>query len=271
MCQKDRCTRKDILEVALTREQVLDKLKKLVAMAKSAEAIGSEKEAMAFAVKVQELLSEHKISMSEVEYKDSDNADPVDMHQVDFASAGIKVKSGRVFWQEQLAHTVCSAYFCRVIVKTGSSRLYFVGRDSDFTAAEQVFLYLCRVAMRLVDVEYVRYFYECRKAGTVELARGFRKSYLSSFSNRLDERYREERERIKREHASSMTALVRLEDAVTVVGNYMKKLRSSGRTQRAGNLSPSEQDQNEEGMRRGKRDANMVPIGQDTVQIGDVK
>lgn len=46
---------------------IIEKLRKLIAMEQSARSIGSLAEAEAFASKVQELLSKHKLEMSEIE------------------------------------------------------------------------------------------------------------------------------------------------------------------------------------------------------------
>ena len=47
-----------------TQEKVIDKIRKLNAMAEGAEKIGNRTEAEAFATKVQEMLLNHKLTMS---------------------------------------------------------------------------------------------------------------------------------------------------------------------------------------------------------------
>ncbi len=248
------------------REKILDKLKKMYAHSKSAEAIGSEDEAQAFAAKIQELLSMHKIEMSEVEYGNLDETDPVGRRLVDFRSAGIRVVRRRVEWHEYMANFTCRAYFCRTIVITGSSELYFVGRGSDIDAAEQVFLYLVRVASNLADKAYVKFFYEMRAIGMLELARGFRASFLAGFSERLSERYEQERAKIVRQQASSGTALIRLTDALRAVDAYLTKAREAGTTRRAPGLG-STKDENLHGYKQGRKEADELPIGDDMKQV----
>jgi hypothetical protein len=249
------------------RERILDKLKKMYAHSKSAEAIGSEAEAQAFAAKIQELLSQHKIELSEVEYQKLDETDPVVRRYVKWDSVGIPIKRKRVDWHEFMARFVCSAYFCKVLVVTGSSHLIFAGRGTDIDAAEQVFLYLVRVAGRLADAAYVKYFYEAKAAGNVEMARGFRASYLNGFTLRLAERYEEERERIRRQHADGGTALVRLTDALKAVDSYLDKLRKAGATARARSVGNSSREENDEGYRRGRKEASELPIGDQKKQV----
>lgn len=246
------------------RERVLDKLKKMYRHAKSAEAIGSEAEAQAFAAKVQELLSRHKIDMSEVEYQKLDETDPILWRYVDFDSANVPIRTRRVEWQENIADVVCQAYFCKLVLASKGSGLHFVGRGSDAEAAEQVFLYLIRVASNLADKAYVRFFFEARAAGNVRLARGFRASYLRGFAGRLTERFSEERERMRQEAAASQLALVRLTDALEQARDHVAY---SGRTKPSSVLGNPFKEENEPGFQRGRRDAGDLPIGKDKKQV----
>ena len=250
-------------EATAGRERVVDRLKKMLRHAESAKEIGSEEEAQAFAAKIQELLSLHKIELSEVEYRKLDEVDPVVHKLVDFGSAGIPIRKRRIEWQEELALIVCQAYFCKVIVIGGTSNLYFAGRGLDLEAAEKTFLYLARVARSIAEKQYMKFFHECRKAGNVEAARGFIRSYLVGFTTRLAERYEEERQRIKAEHAASGTALVRLTDALTAVGDYVQRTM---KTKKAPFLMGSGIE-NEHGYKRGRQDAEAIPIGQNPKQV----
>lgn len=248
------------------REKILDRLKKLYQHQKSAKSIGSEAEAQAFAERIQQLLSIHKIEMSAIEEQKLDEVDPVRQKKVDFESAGIPLVRRRLAWQEHLASIVGHAYFCEILVVPGFSTIFFVGRGTDVEAAEQVFLYLVRVASSLADQEYVKYFYECKAQGDVTRARGFRSSYLVGFTSRLSQRYREEKKRMKAEYAANMTALVRLTNAMVPVEAYLKKMREEKNSRMAPQLGGRSME-NAEGVLRGKEAADKVPIGQNTKQI----
>jgi uncharacterized protein DUF2786 len=250
----------------VAREKAIDKIRKMLAHSKSAGAIGSESEAHAFATKIQELLSKHKIQLSEVEYAKLDETDPVTMRWVDFESAGIQKKKVRIGWHERVADFTCEAYYCSFTVSTGSSDLCFIGRSTDIDAAEQVFLYLVRVASNLADREYVKYFHECKRAGDATKARGFRSSYLLGFATRLGERYQEEKERMREEAARTGLALVRLTDALVAVEAYLQKRRDAEEIKFA-RASSIKKLENLEGYRRGVSDAQAIPLGGRAKQV----
>lgn len=77
---------------------IIEKLRKLIAMEQSARSIGSLAEAEAFASKVQELLSKHKLEMSEIELDEQEESDPIDWEEVRTDEAGFKTKRGRAAW-----------------------------------------------------------------------------------------------------------------------------------------------------------------------------
>jgi hypothetical protein len=247
----------------MTDEKVRDKLKKLWAKAKSAKDIGSEHEAHAFAAKVQELLSYHKIGLSEIEYQSLDEVDPIGRREVNFASAGFDIKKSRIHWQEILADIVARTYFCKVAIITGSSRIFLIGRGTDAEQAEQVFLYLLRVAKDLAEKAYVKYFYECKREGNVEKARGFTSSYLKSFTARLSQRFAEEKRRMEEEAAASGTSLIRLTDAMKSVEEFVA---ASLGTRVASKLT-GHQSRNLEGAKQGREAASRLAINKDKKQV----
>lgn len=253
----------------MERQGAIEKLKKLYAHAKSAEKIGSEQEAQAFGVKIQELLSKHKLSISDIDFEKIDETDPIEQKLVDFEDNGIEVRKRRLEWQENLALIVANAYFCKIIVISGTSLIYLVGRRTDIVVAEQMLCYMIRVAANLANKEYVKFFYKMRDAGVVEAARGFRHSYLVGFTQRLQQRYKEEEEKIKAEFGKTQTALVRLTDALTLVEKHMEKLRKDGETKKAHQLGRRREDFNPSGYKKGVEDANKLPLEKDKKQVQD--
>jgi len=130
---------------------VLELLRKLVAHEKSARTVGSIAEAEAFAAKIQTLLAEHKLGMSDVEFAAREAEEPIAWQFVDPADAGFgRTKKGRVPWQIFLANNVAEANTCQVVL-AGGNRLYFVGRTSDRELCRVFFLYLLDLAREMAE------------------------------------------------------------------------------------------------------------------------
>lgn len=148
--------------------RVLDKIKKLVALSTSP----NEHEAAFAAEKVQELLAEHNLSMSDVK-------------DVDDPTAGMttddELVSSSVPWRRSLASEVAHLYFCeyfynhRYISTTTRSCGYirkdihtFVGAPHNIVVAKLMFTYLTDTVERLA------------LAGSKNLKTG-RSAYITSF------------------------------------------------------------------------------------------
>jgi hypothetical protein len=62
--------------------QLIDRLQKLIAHERSSRDIGNTAEAEAFAVKIQTMLTQHKLTMSDVEFEAQDATDPIGHDEV---------------------------------------------------------------------------------------------------------------------------------------------------------------------------------------------
>lgn len=94
------------------RDKIIEKLAKLRAHAESADKIGSTQEAEAFAAMLQKLLNKHKLEMTDIEFQQEEQDEPVEQHPVNWQD--VKVRSTRVAWIEQLAIIITRAHFCRM-------------------------------------------------------------------------------------------------------------------------------------------------------------
>lgn len=212
-------------------ETIIDKLRKLRAHAESAQKIGNEAEAQAFAAKVQELLSKYKLSMSQVEYEARDEKDPIAEERVNWEAHGFKQKRQRIAWVEILASIVARAYYCRILIAPGSNTIWFVGRNEDRKMAEFMLVTLIRFLdgegkyySGLAGQEYVKFYNECKARGCVEESRGFREAFLRGFITRLSKRFDDELRRVSAE-VSTSTAIIRVSNALAEVDRYMEKFK----------------------------------------------
>ena|SRR5690242_19295057 len=247
-------------------ETIIDKLRKLRAHAESAQKIGNEAEAQAFAAKVQELLSKYKLSMGQIEYEARDHRDPVAEERVDWVKHGFKRKRQRVAWVEILAGVVAQAYYCRILVHPGSNTITFVGREQDRKMAEFMLVTLVRFLdgdgkyySGLAGQEYVKFYHQCQEEGDVTRSRGFREAFLRGFITRLHQRFGEELRRVEKSAPTTSTAIVRLSTALKEVDKYMEKYKG-----RAASVHMNRS--NAEGYRRGRDAADRVNLSPKVVE-----
>ncbi len=124
-------------------DNIIDKIKKLIAHERSVRSIGNTAEAETFAGRIQELLLKHKLSASDVEQESIDKDDPVG-----HSTANLKTKRTKR-WMEVLASGIAASFFCKVLMLVGGGtavEFVFVGRETDRTAALEMFQYLAGVA-----------------------------------------------------------------------------------------------------------------------------
>jgi hypothetical protein len=198
------------------RQKVIDRLAKLKRHAESAEKIGSEAEAQAFAAMVQQLLLKHNLDMTDLEYEATVDAEPVGVHYINYAKhPRVKIRHTRVLWIEQLAGVIARAHHCRILTHSGTSRVSLIGRKSNCEIAEYMFVVMQRQMERISHAAWWAAHRERLKNGlTNEDARaellGFRSAFLSGFIARLEERYNEERRTTEQSYSSGW-ALMRLD------------------------------------------------------------
>ena len=135
----------------MTLNNCIDKLRKIKAHSESAEKIGSMEEAETFAAMFQQLLLKHKLEATDLEFEEEEKDEPIIEHVVEWQE--IQFGHKRVGWVERLASIVAEAHFCRILVRSGSSRITLVGRQSDMEIAEFMLVTLVRIADKLVRKE----------------------------------------------------------------------------------------------------------------------
>jgi len=194
------------------QEKVLDKLRKLLAHAESAKTLGNEAEAHAFMSKVREILVTHKLEMSDVELEEQLEDDPIDK---EYVVAGGKEKKTRDSWAVKMAVAVAKAYFCDLLIVTGSNKLIFIGRGTDRQAA----IYVTQRLIEFVNTEAkkehaaLRYKLWKERDGDMSAAHGFVASFKLGALQRIRTRLRELRQEDERKHARFAVVLASAEAA----------------------------------------------------------
>lgn len=247
-------------------EKIVDKVTKLKAMAESAEAIGNEAEAEAFAAMYQRLMLQHKIEMSDLEVERLDVEEPVQKHRIDYTKyPDIELRKARIAWIERLASVVADAHFCRILVYPGSSRITLVGRKSDAAVAEYMFITLQRAVESLSSKAEQKYRWEVYKRdGNCRAARGYKGSFTQAFVMRLSERYSELRAEIVGDGGSM--ALVRVNTAHAALADFFNssKFKTSTALRR-------QSDYHGIGARDGRRAADDINLKGKAVDAGTTR
>jgi hypothetical protein len=247
----------------MTQEKVIDKLRKIKAQADSAQAIGSEAEALAFAEMLQSMLLKHNLGMTDIEFAAMEEEIKVEQRDVyyppnpDATRNYGKDRKTRVKWMEDLAAVIASAHFCQVVVGHKTSRLQLIGRPDDIAVAEYMIVTLQRLADKMSYDAKQTYKAELQaRYGHVGAAAGFRESWLVAFINRLVVRYREKRA----EHTqANSTALVRFNRAEKAVKDFIAAQMETGGLVDSNKLATM-RAHNGEGYKRGKDAAEAIRL-----------
>ena len=203
---------------------IIELLQKLINHEHSARDIGNIAEAQAFATKIQTLLTEHKLSMSEVEYQEQETVDPVGHEYVGADQVGIK--DGRFeYWLGCLAAAVADNFFSHTLRTVGGGRsIKFVGRNSDRAAAVEMYGHLVRTATALCEKEFQQYKAQRQvkpqvsnrrwRAGELSAAekaaqsRIWKNSFLTGFANAISVRMYSTRRRLEASASTQAAGLI---------------------------------------------------------------
>lgn len=188
-------------------DKIIDKIRKLHAMAEGAKAIGSEQEAQAFAGMVNQMLNKHRLELTDIQFEEQRKTEPVESSEINWATHDIPTRKVRIEWIERLAKIVALAHTCDIMVLPGSSRIWLVGSASNRAVAEYLLVTLMRAAEKIAEKEYVRFYYKCRDEGDVTRARGYRSAFLLGFIDRINQRFDEAKRKMQGDDTG--TALVR--------------------------------------------------------------
>jgi hypothetical protein len=239
----------------MTSDKLLGKLAKMVAARDGEAAIGNEAAADAFASAINRLLLDHDLTMAEVDFAASVKEDPIVELHADLAKFGVDRKKARVGWQEALARVVATAHMCKFMVIMGSNAIIFVGTKEHATVAEYAYGTLVAATEKMSWKAYNKMFYGLKNnGGDVREARGYRAAWLSSFVNRMEQRFREAQMGAFASVAPGV-GLMRVNQSLAKAQSYLdgKKTKKSA-------AARMDHSWNRAGHADGKAAANAVPL-----------
>tara|TARA_R110002096_G_scaffold404747_1_gene602587 strand:+ start:130 stop:891 length:762 start_codon:yes stop_codon:yes gene_type:complete len=208
------------------KEKTINKIRKLM---KKAEAEGcTQAEAAAFAAKAAEIAAREAIEMSDIEWTEQKSGRPIGKYFFDPRDHDLKPSKVRIKWQESIIHQVALSQNCKLVLMGGNS-YDIIGRSGNIEIVVFLATYLSRYAIEMSQVDYVREFNRCKKAGDVSAARGFKAAWLQTFAETIHSRLLKMRKAIELEYASN-TALVRLTDEAQEVQDWMNENMNLGRS-----------------------------------------
>ena len=202
----------------MVEAKLIDRLRKIMAHEVSARSIGSVKEADAFAEKIQDLLLTHKLSLSEVEFRELEQEEPVGELTFEPDEHGFQATSRRLWWQETLAGIIVKANDCELLLRYRSNTVFFVGRTSDRETCAYVFTLLLRGMIAEAEAGY-------KKLNRHDPERSnFKKSFYYGAIEELSQRMKRTRQRA--EAGADSTALVRMDRTKQAVDEYLGRKKT---------------------------------------------
>lgn len=246
-----------------SRQEIMEMVGKLHRMAESAQDIGNEEEAQAFASKVQELLTAYKLSMADISnHADKVAEEPINMEYVKWSDLNLEKKSVRVPWAEHMAVLIAKAYYCHFIIPAGhynksvGNMAIFVGAETDRKVCVYMYITLGRFLHSLAEREMHKFWMANNVNGKLpENCKGFRAGFIAGFIKRLGERFDEEL-KPKGDPSRTMAIVHVKHDALRKASDWMKANMQLGKGRNLGNIDLG----NAFGRARGKQCADEVNL-----------
>lgn len=182
----------------MEKENVINKIRKLLKLQYGAEKIGSEGEAFAAAEAIRRLLTEYNLTLDDVGTEE-------EKQEIEMTEDVISFVDGYGFtWKKVLMSTICEFNFCTMYLR-GDKKMLIIGAEHNVIVCREFFTYLCQVFRRLAQQRLDEHQLELRIEGkrlTDKGCREFIRSYLEGTGFGLRDNYE------SRQPTSQETALV---------------------------------------------------------------
>lgn len=132
---------------------VLDVLKRMIAKEKSARAIGEIAEADTFAAKIAEMLTNHKLQMSDIEAEERRTSTPMGGVAFDLRMVfGLKDPDVPAYWRIAIGNAIAEINTCKFLGDPRHDYMFaFVGREDSTIACCMMYEYFLELAARLAN------------------------------------------------------------------------------------------------------------------------
>lgn len=154
--------------MAYTREQYIEKIRGLLAIANDTRA--DENEAIAAAAMAQKLMAKYNIDIASVETSDDDNEEIVS-ERIDL--------DGRYKWKYKLAIIISKNFCCKTFAM--GNNIVFYGYKMHAETAKEVFKFLYEKGNKLSN----NYYYKCMKEG--RQTKGVKNTFILGYCDGIKE------------------------------------------------------------------------------------
>ena len=140
-------------------KKILNRIKKLINHANSAQELGSEKEAFEFMTKAKQMLFENNLSIDNIDFSDPQNKIG-DKFILDFCSE----KSGYGKWKNNLIHLICDNFLCSVYYFGKKSHsVKIIGTEQNIDICVYLFNFIETQVRSFAKPAYKKYVESCRE------------------------------------------------------------------------------------------------------------
>lgn len=153
------------------KEAVIRKIESLLALAGNNP---NENEAIAAALKAQQLMAKYNVELAEVEGRNANQEITREFYEIKRSSHYVSK------WKIELSNIIARNFCCKTYL-LGKDIIAFYGYEKDVRIAKEVFRFLFEAGNRMAD----RYYRKCRKEGRE--TRGVLNTYLLGFCNGVRE------------------------------------------------------------------------------------
>lgn len=182
----------------MNRENVINKIRKLLKLQYGAEKIGSEGEAFAAAEAIHRLLTDYNLTLDDVGSEEEEQKVNMTEDVISY------VDSYGFEWKKILMATICEFNYCTMYIR-GDKKMLIIGAEHNVVVCREFFTYLCQVFRRLSQQrldEQQTELYAQGKRLTEKGCKEFIRSYLEGAGFGLHDNYE------SRQPTSQETALV---------------------------------------------------------------
>ena len=171
----------------MEKENVIQKIQKLLKLQYNAEKIGSTGEAYQAAKMVRKLLMEYNLSMSDINTDTEEDIKIVESDDLSFSD------QYGVHWKRMLLGVICEHNLCELIYCTQKKRTNIVGSETNMIIVREFYTYLLRVFTRLSMERLNEAQNEAMRQGKFMIdlqKKKYIKSYLEGVPFGLNENYK---------------------------------------------------------------------------------